>query len=273
MPSRFPPPIPISSQPDHPLPAVCMLASGSKGNAIYLSDGETRILIDAGLSGIQIEKRLKLRGISPGDLDAIIVSHEHSDHIRGVGVLARRFRLPVHITEKTAQAAATQLGKLEEMIYFRCGKEFKINTLSVRPFSISHDAVDPAGFSFQVNEKKVGFATDLGVVTHLVRSHLADCAVLILEANHDPDMLINGPYPWPLKQRVQGRTGHLSNTDTGRLLAELTHERLRHVVLAHLSETNNTPEKVMAAICPVVADNNISLSVASQSDCGHLIDI
>ncbi len=250
-----------------------MLASGSKGNAIYLSDGHTRILIDAGLSGIQIERRLLLRGISPADLDAILVSHEHNDHIRGVGVLSRRFRLPIHISSKTAQASTRQLGRLEKIVYFDCGKSFKINTLRIHPFSISHDAVDPAGFVFQVNGKKVGLATDLGIVTKLVKSYLTDCAVLILEANHDPDMLINGPYPWPLKQRVKGRSGHLSNQDTRALLAELTHDRLQHVVLAHLSEINNTPEKALDAIQPVVAGKKIPLSVASQSDCGHLIDV
>jgi phosphoribosyl 1,2-cyclic phosphodiesterase len=250
-----------------------MLASGSKGNAIYLSDGHTRILLDAGLSGIQIERRLLLRGISPGDLDAILVSHEHRDHIRGVGVLSRRFQLPVYISSRTAQVSARQLGRLEDIVCFDCGKSFKINTLKIHPFSISHDAVDPAGFVFQVNGKKVGVATDLGIVTKLVKSHLTDCAVLILEANHDPEMLINGPYPWPLKQRVKGRSGHLSNQDTGALLAALTHDRLQHVVLAHLSEINNTPGKALDAVRPVVAGNKISLSVASQSDCGHLIDI
>ena len=254
-------------------PAICMLASGSKGNAIYLSDGQTGLLIDAGLSGVQIERRLLCRGLSPGNLDAILVSHEHSDHIRGVGVLARRYHLPVYITSKTAQASARQLGNIDKIINFTCGKPFKVNTLNIHPFSISHDAVDPSGFIFQVNGKKVGLATDLGIVTHLVRKHLSGCAVLILEANHDPEMLINGPYPWPLKQRVQGRAGHLSNMDTGHLLAEVAHDCLQHIVLAHLSETNNTPEKVLDAILPVVTDRKIALSVASQSRCGQLIDI
>jgi phosphoribosyl 1,2-cyclic phosphodiesterase len=261
------------SGPDTHAPAVCVLASGSKGNATYLSDGHTRILVDSGLSGIQIEHRLAVRGISPVDLDAIVVSHEHSDHIQSVGVLARRFNLPVYISSDTATASGKKLGRLQNVVHFCCGSSFKINSLKIHPFSISHDAADPAGFTFQVNGKKVGIATDLGIATNLVKSNLSDCAVLIIEANHDPDMLINGPYPWPLKQRVKGRSGHLSNQDTGQLLAELAHDRLQHVVLAHLSEINNTPEKALDAISPVVADKKIPLSVASQSDCGDLIDV
>ena len=133
--------------------------------------------------------------------------------------------------------------------------------------------MDPAGFTFRLNGHKVGVATDLGVVTNVVKSHLDGCAVLVLEANHDPDMLKNGPYTWPLKQRIMSRSGHLSNQDTGRLLAQLSHDRLRQVVLAHLSEINNTPEKVREAIQPVIPNNNIRLSVASQSDGSDLIGI
>jgi len=254
-------------------PAVCVLASGSRGNATYLSDGHTHILLDSGLSGIQIERRLKLRGIRPDDLDAILVSHEHRDHISGVGVLSRRFDLPVYITSKTAAASARLMGHLREVIHFNCGTPFKINSLRIHPFSISHDAVDPAGFTFQLNGKKVGVATDLGVVTTVVKSHLTECTVLILEANHDSDLLINGPYAWPLKQRIMSRSGHLSNQDTGRLLAEMIHDRLKQVILAHLSEINNTPEKALSTIHPVISNKKIALLVASQSDCGALINV
>jgi phosphoribosyl 1,2-cyclic phosphodiesterase len=264
---------PINSAGDTQGPAVCVLASGSRGNATYLSDGHTRILLDSGLSGIQIEHRLKSRGIRPDDLDAILVSHEHRDHISGVGVLSRRFDLPVYMTSKTATASARKIGHLREVTHFNCGTPFKINSLRIHPFSISHDAVDPAGFTFQLNGKKVGVATDLGVVTNLVKSHLTECTVLILEANHDPDMLINGPYAWPLKQRIMSRSGHLSNQDTGRLLAEMIHDRLQQVILAHLSEINNTPEKALSTIQPVVLDKKVALLAASQSDCGALISV
>lgn len=240
--------------------SVCVLASGSKGNAVFVCDGSTAILVDAGLSGIEIERRMRSKGFSPGDIDAILISHEHSDHIRGAGVLARRFHLPVYISPKTYQAAASHLGPIRDLRNFECGSGFEINTLSVRPFSVSHDAEDPAGFTIHRNGMKIGIATDLGFATAMVKTHLKDCAILILEANHDPEMLLNGPYPWPLKQRVRSRIGHLSNEDSKELLREITHDRLLHVILAHLSETNNTPQKALSAISQVV---RCPLSVAN----------
>ncbi len=261
------------SPPGDNRPVVCVLASGSKGNVTFLSDGHTRILLDSGLSGIQIERRLNRQGLRAEDLDAIIISHEHSDHIHGAGVLSRRYHLPVYITPKTAEISAKRLGRLFKINHFNCGTPFTINSLTIHPFSISHDAVDPAGFTFQLNGHKVGVATDLGVATHVVKSHLAQCSVLVLEANHDPDMLKNGPYAWPLKQRVMSRSGHLSNQDTGKLLSELIHDRLQRVVLAHLSEINNTPEKAREAVEPVISSKNIVLSVASQSQGGDPIGL
>lgn len=254
-------------------PAVCVLASGSKGNTTYISDGHTRILLDSGLSGIQIERRLQARGLRPEDLDAILISHEHNDHIQGAGVLSRRFQLPVFITTKTAKRSAKKLGRLFEMAPFTCGTPFNIKSIQVHPFSISHDAADPAGFTFRLNGKKVGVATDLGIATHVVKSHLAQCNILVLEANHDPGMLKNGPYTWPLKQRIMSRLGHLSNQDTGELLRVLLHDQLQRVVLAHLSEINNTPEKVIEAIEPIVLKEGIVLSIASQENGDQLIGL
>jgi phosphoribosyl 1,2-cyclic phosphodiesterase len=248
--------------------SVCILASGSKGNSIYISDGETSVLLDAGLSGVEIERRLKIAGHCPDCLQAILVSHEHSDHIKGVGILSRRYNLPVYMSADTQKASTHIVGKLSETISFQCGNTFRINTLTVRPFSLSHDAADPSGFTFSSGNIKIGIATDLGIATAMVKSHLKDCTALILEANHDPDMLINGPYPWPLKQRVKGKTGHLSNKDSGTLLKELLHENLNHVILAHLSETNNTPEKALSEIGPALNEAKTKLSVAEQNRCG-----
>ncbi len=251
--------------------SVCVLASGSKGNAVWVSDGTTRILIDAGFSGKEIEKRLLARNLAPEQLDAIVVSHEHSDHIRGVGVLSRRYRLPVHITQATQQAAASQLGKLHQIKYFTCGSAFCIGALTVHPFSTSHDAADSAGFTVSRDGAKIGIATDLGVATGMVRQHLKGCRLLVLEANHDPEMLISGPYPWPLKQRIKGRSGHLANDDSRQLLAEILHDGLLHVVLAHLSETNNTPEKALHAVGPALEQARATLHVACQQDPGPVI--
>lgn len=259
----------LQVKPDYNL-GVCILASGSKGNAIFISSGDTSLLIDAGLSGIEIERRLKSRRLDPKDLDAILVSHEHSDHIQGVGVLSRRYKLPVYINSKTRNAASSQLGSLYDLKNFECGSTFAINDLSIHPFSISHDATDPSGFTVHQNGTKIGIATDLGVATSMVKEHLRDCTLLVLEANHDEDMLIDGPYPWPVKQRIKGRTGHLSNAASKTLLNELQHDGLKHVVLAHLSETNNTAQKAVDEVRRALTRCTPRLDVASQDKCSAI---
>jgi phosphoribosyl 1,2-cyclic phosphodiesterase len=252
---------------------VCILASGSKGNAILVADQHTRVLFDAGLSGIEIERRCKSKGFHPDQFDAIVVSHEHSDHIQGVGVLARRFGLPVHISQKTCNSAGATLGKIADLRHFECGKPFTVNTWTISPFSISHDAEDPAGFTIFNNGLKIGIATDLGVVTAMVKERLKACQILILEANHDPQMLVEGPYPWPLKQRIQSRTGHLSNEASRELVTALKHKDLQHVVLAHLSETNNTAEKALQAVGSALHDSQTQLHVATQDVCAEILQI
>ena len=245
--------------------SVSVLASGSRGNATYISDGRTAILVDAGLSGVEIQRRMARKGLDPGSLDAILVSHEHADHIHGVGVLSRRFGLTVYINDGTRQASVNALGKLTGIVPFSCGHSFAIGDLAIHPFSISHDAEDPAGFTICANGAKVGVATDLGIATSVVKTHLKACDILILEANHDSRMLIDGPYPWPLKQRIRGRTGHLSNDDTTVLLESLQHDHLAHVVLAHLSEENNTPEKAIQTVGSVLNGSGTEIHVASQA--------
>jgi len=263
---------PSQAAPDYNL-AVCILASGSRGNATFVSSGSTSILIDAGLSGIEIERRLKSKGLSPKNLDAILVSHEHTDHIQGVGILSRRFNLPVYINSKTQGAAFPQIGKVHDVKNFACGSTFLINDLAIHPFSISHDAEDPVGFTLNQNGTTIGIATDLGIVTAMVKEHLKGCDLLILEANHDEDMLINGPYPWSVKQRVKSRTGHLSNAASKQLLNEIQHDRLKHVILAHLSETNNTPQKAVDEVGKALNRNNVQLDVAVQHECSALFRI
>jgi phosphoribosyl 1,2-cyclic phosphodiesterase len=258
-----------------PTLSVCVLASGSKGNAIYVSDGRTALLVDAGLSGVEIERRLAAANLSGDRLDALIVSHEHSDHIRGVGVMARRYRVPVYISPKTARAAAPLLGRIDDLRHFDIGRSFSINGLEIHPFSTSHDACDPAGFTIGCNRFKMGIATDLGIATGMVKHHLKKCDLLVLEANHDPTMLIEGPYTWPLKQRIKSRNGHLSNEESRDLLAELNHDGLCHVILAHLSEINNTPEKALRAVQQAVANCDAApqLHLACQNRCTDLLTL
>ena len=253
--------------------SVCTLASGSKGNSVYISNGSTSILIDAGFSGIEIEKRLKSKGLDPKNLDAIIVSHEHSDHIRGVGVLSRRFDIPVYINRKTEQASIDLTGNIQKKNYFNCGVSFQINSMSIHPCSTPHDAAESACFTISHENIKIGIATDMGMATAMVKQHLKGCSLLILEANHDLEMLTNGTYPWYLKQRIKSRTGHLSNVDAKNLLFDVAHNQLKHVILAHLSEENNLPEKATRVVGEAITQYNINLFSARQdrpSDIFHL---
>lgn len=202
-----------------------------------------------------------------------MVSHEHSDHVQGAGVLARRYDLPVYISQKTYRAAQSQLGRLGNICFFECGQHFCLGDLKIHPFSISHDAKDPAGFTFEKNQTKVGLATDLGVSTAVVQEHLKGSHLLILEANHDPVMLVEGSYPWPVKQRIKGRTGHLSNLDSRDLLSAVLHDGLQNVVLAHLSHENNTPDKALAMVGQALNAHSATLSVACQEQCGDLLHV
>lgn len=250
--------------------AVCVLASGSKGNAIYISDGFTAILVDAGLSATEIKRRLKSRGLNPKDLNAILVTHEHSDHIQAVGVLSRQLKLPIYLSRNIKKKVFMGCG-VHEIRNFNSGSTFEINSLAVHPFAVSHDAADPVGFTIAQNGSRIGVATDLGTVTPHLEENLKHCHLLILEANHDPSMLINGPYPWYLKRRIQSRSGHLSNAQSKRLLMQLQHNGLEQVILAHLSQTNNTPQKVLAEISGALTRCKPRLTVASQHRCSEVI--
>ncbi len=251
---------------------VCPLASGSKGNSLFVSCSNSAILIDAGLSGIEIERRLNHVDVDPANLTAIIITHEHSDHVKGAGILSRRFNIPVYISRKTYQAC-NGLGKIDETCFFECGTPFDIEDIRITPFSISHDAKDPAGLTMEYNEQKIGIATDLGIATGLVKDHLKNSNILYLESNHDPDMLVNGPYPWHLKQRIRSRLGHLSNQDTGNLISELKTDRLKHVILAHLSEENNCPKKAIQEVSKRLNGSDIALHVAGPCEPGSVIKL
>jgi len=251
---------------------ICPLASGSKGNSLFVSCCNSSVLIDAGLSGIETERRLSAINIDPESLTAIVITHEHSDHVKGAGILSRRFHIPVYISKKTWQAAPN-LGKIEDLRFFECGTPFEINQILITPFSISHDAKDPAGLTMEYNGHKIGIATDLGIATSLVKEHLKNSHILYLESNHDLEMLINGPYPWHLKQRIKGRTGHLSNIDAKVLVSELKTDQLKHVILAHLSEENNCPKKAALEVSKSLNASDIVLHVAGPDQPGKLIKL
>ncbi|SNB45584.1 MBL fold metallo-hydrolase [Geobacter sp. DSM 9736] len=220
---------------------VCLLASGSKGNAIFVETGDTRLLVDAGLSAREITSRLAQIGVCGEDLDAILISHEHSDHTRGAGTLARKYKVPLFISYPTCRESERVLGGKAPRVEFESGYTFGLKDIQVDPFPITHDACDPVGFLIESSEGRIGIATDLGCVTALVREKLKNSRMLVIESNHDEEMLIKGPYPWHLKQRIKSRHGHLSNIDSVTLLDDLIHPGLEAVFLAHLSEVNNDP--------------------------------
>ena len=245
----------------------CQLASGSKGNALYVRGTDSAVLIDCGLSGKELARRMELRELDPASLSAVVVSHEHTDHVGGVGVICRRYKIPLYITEATCGESLKKLGKTNDMDiqFMECGRRFSVGSMEIHPFSISHDAADASGFRIITKGSVLGVATDLGVASHLVKEHLSGCDALVLEANHDPELLTANPnYPWALKQRVRSRVGHLSNEESATLLDELDRSRLKHLVLAHLSEENNTPDMALAAAYNVLNGTNTSITVASQ---------
>ncbi len=229
--------------------SVTMLASGSRGNCAMVSSASTKILVDAGISCRETFKRMKSLGDDPHSLSAILITHEHSDHIYGLATLAKKLCIPVFMTGATYQAWQRAMRddsgarpKLERFEQFESGHTFQVGDIAVKPFTIPHDAADPVGFTFRAEGIKVGVATDLGYIPVSVRDHLRGCDVLIMESNHDVEMLRVGPYPWSVKQRVMSRVGHLSNVALADFFTSDYDNNATFVVLAHLSEQNNHPE-------------------------------
>jgi len=205
---------------------VSVLASGSRGNCAVIESSKARLLVDVGVSCRETFKRLKLVGLEPRSLSAILITHEHSDHVSGLAMLAKKLGIPVFMTGGTHQAWARslrddagQLPTLAKLEIFSAGRQFQIADITVMPFTIPHDAADPVGFTFHAEGAKIAFATDLGYMPASVRDHLRRCDVLILESNHDVEMLRVGPYPWSVKQRVMSRVGHLSNDSLAQFFA------------------------------------------------------
>jgi phosphoribosyl 1,2-cyclic phosphodiesterase len=222
-----------------------VLASGSSGNAALLATENTRILVDAGLSMKELGRRLALIGEDLARIDAILITHEHSDHVSGLPVLARskRVRASIYMTRLTAPAIDWgETGPRLEP--FQAGAGFQVGDIEVESFSIPHDAIDPVGYCFEAEGVRIGIATDLGYIPESIKFHLRRTDLLLLEANHDLDMLKVGPYPWAVKQRVMSRVGHLSNLGMSDFLSEDLSSSTAHLVLGHLSEQNNHPEIV-----------------------------
>lgn len=220
---------------------ICILASGSRGNAALLDFGRTKILVDAGISARRIEHCLAGIGVKAGEINGLLITHEHSDHIKGLEVLVRRHNIPVYARPQTWRMLSCR-HSLPPGTRAELKDSFDIGSVRIEPFSISHDAVDPVGLTFYHKDFKYVVATDFGTATKTVEDALAYADALVLESNHDIQMLNKGPYPYFLKRRIRSETGHLSNDDAARLLARIPRRKSMDVLLAHLSQQNNHPD-------------------------------
>jgi phosphoribosyl 1,2-cyclic phosphodiesterase len=246
----------------------CVLASGSSGNAALLATDNTRILVDAGLSMLQLRKRLTAIGEDLANLDAILITHEHSDHVSGLPVLARNkdVRAAIFMTRLTAPAIDWGETRPQRLETFQAGAGFQIGDIEVQSFGIPHDAVDPVGFTFCAGGVRIGIATDLGYIPESIKFHLRRTDMLLLESNHDLDMLKVGPYPWSVKQRVMSRVGHLSNLVMADYLLHDLDSCTSHLVLGHLSEQNNHPAIVQMIATQSLEERGLAtrLAIAEQ---------
>lgn len=247
---------------------ICILASGSKGNCTYVTDGMTRILIDVGISCRKIEEGLSAEGIGIADLDAILITHEHIDHVYGLHTLAKKYDVPIFANQRTAVSVDVKMRTdiaRKQKDNFDTG--FRVGTVDVFPFRVSHDASCPVGYVLTLGGHKVAYCTDLGTVTDSVRNNVVGCDAVILESNHDVKMLQTGPYPPDLQARIRSELGHLSNDQCCDFAVELAREGTRHLVLAHLSEQNNTPSLATKAVQDALkrAGATVALSVAKQN--------
>lgn len=263
---------------------LCSIASGSSGNCIYAGSQNSHILIDAGISGKRIEAGLNSLGLKTAEMQALLVTHEHSDHIAGLGVIARRYGIPIYATTKTIEAIqqSSSVGKVDENLFhpIEADVSFTIGDITIEPVSISHDAADPVAYLMKQPDKKMAVITDLGKYDDYLVDKLQDLDVLLLEANHDIHMLEVGSYPYPLKQRILGERGHLSNESSGQLLGQLLHDKFRTVILGHLSKENNLAELAYETVRQEVElgdnpyhGNDFPIHVARRDEVSEMIQI
>ena len=259
----------------------CSLYSGSTGNCLFIQSKEAKILVDAGVSQKKIETALASFNVTFEDIDAILVTHEHVDHIKNVGSISKKYNIPIYCNIETLNAMPTQKEKIldENQIIFTPNKKFSLKDLEILPFNIPHDAANPCGFNIFHDNKKISIATDIGHMDNILINKLKDSSFLLLEANYDPDILKYGKYPFKLKQRILSPVGHLSNETSGKTITELTIKYgLKSAMLGHLSKENNFPELALKTVTDEVHHNNIttkeiSISVASSDFPSKLIQI
>ena len=257
----------------------CSLYSGSSGNCSFVQTDSTKILIDAGQSAKKIEEALTCINVDPFSINGILITHEHSDHIKGLGIFSKKFNIPVYANKETWDAMQTQREKVkkENIKYFTFNK-FSIGDIDIRPFAIPHDAANPCGFNIYNKDKKMSIATDIGHIDKEIIEHLSKSSFLLLEANYEPEILKCSKYPFLLKSRISGPNGHLSNSDAGKAISYLASNGLNKVMLGHLSRENNFPELAYKTVVEELIENNVptsslNLSVANRFEASPMIDI
>lgn len=262
---------------------LCSLYSGSSGNSIYVGTDHTHILIDTGVSAKKIIEGLNNLSIKPEEISAILITHEHSDHISGLGVLLRKYGIPVYTTNKTIEAIShyKNLGKVDMSLFHEIEPEnsFVIQDLTIKPISTWHDAADPVCYTLTDGNKKVSIATDLGDFDEHIVDSLSEADAMLIEANHDIRMLEVGPYPYYLKQRILSKKGHLSNERGGQLIKSLLNDHIKGIYLGHLSKENNYPDLAFETVKSELIGNSFSddyrdfnLSVACREQCSACIE-
>ena len=237
----------------------CSIGSGSSGNCHYIGYKDTNILVDAGLSGKRITTGLDDINVDMENIKGIFITHEHSDHIKGAGIISRKYDIPIFANVKTWCAMKDKLGDIKDsnMKVFENDRSYSLEDLIIRPFSISHDASDAVGYNFYAENEKMSIATDIGMITDNIRRHLYKSKLVVLESNYDPNMLMMGSYPYSLKKRVMSDTGHLSNEDAAKFCIDLVKEGRERILLAHLSKENNFPELAYETSKSILAQNDI----------------
>jgi phosphoribosyl 1,2-cyclic phosphodiesterase len=242
------------------------LGSGSEGNGLLVEVGDTRILADCGFGLADTIARLARLGVEAESVDAVLVTHEHDDHVGGVARFARKFKTPVWLTHGTLQAATATLGAVDSLNIFDCHARFAIGAIEIEPYTVPHDAREPSQFVFGDGKVRLGLLTDAGSLTAHMQAVLSGLDAIVLECNHDPEMLMNSSYPQKLKQRIAGRFGHLANDTAAELLSALDRGRLKHVIAAHLSQQNNRPELARAALAGALSCDAQWVGVADQDN-------
>ena len=256
---------------------ICILSSGSSGNALYVASEKTKILIDAGLNAKQISLRLSSIGINIKDINAICLSHEHGDHTQAINIIQKKNKIPIYLNYLTKEALI-QNDKFKDLHYkiFESGTTFMIGDLSIETFLVPHDAAEPVGFRITCKNKSIGIITDVGIPTPLITNKLKNCNLLVIEANYDEDLLIDAQRPYKLKQRIRGNLGHLSNIDAARIIIACHHENLGRIILAHLSSDCNTPRIASETIkSQLILENidNLEINVSVSSKPTSVFDV